>query len=780
MKITITLLLIFLSNIFVIKAQNKPIQSIETPQNTPVGALSISPNKKYLAAASLSTYQSKYWVWIWNLETNQLIYSFDKHQQQVQKLIFCEDSEALISVGGYQNGENIFKFEIENNNVTAQKFSKNNMGKPEAVTSLFFEEDEQNFWVAGLDGFVAKFNINTTNTTNSPFKITPLLNNAYYDIALSPEQKYASFATKQNKNGFLIFIDFENFETNKGKDIIFRIKIENDYFTSTFFNSNGQYALGMTEQKSLFVYDIKKNDYQYKTYKSLPIQKIEASNNQPDIFYALQNNSEIVSYAIESATVKKIIIKNQGTINNFIISDDNQYIITTDNKGKIDVFLLDNVQEEMNEYVNLEMKKWLEKGKFEKSDAYISRTNAENQNKKAQELAQIFLNSKFSNQIKIKKGDYDADNETFKLDLGLLGNIIIKIPITEAQSFDNAINSEKIFINRLEFCFLNNQVSIKEATFMNLLNKKFYKFVSGNAVFDNSISYKPLIIDINTPNFVNNTTTPTQNKKENEIRVNIPKSNKKNPNAVAVVIGNAKYQKTQNVDFAINDAKLMKQYLIEVMGFSEGNIIYVENATYIDFKLIFGAKNNPKGKLFNTIKPNVSDVFVYYSGHGAPDLNNKKAYFVPVEADPQYIELTCFETDVFYDNLAQIPAKSMVVVLDACFSGTNIYKNISPIVIKSKGALGLKNGALLASCQSEQVSSWYNEKEQSLFSYFFLKAIHNKNADKNKDNRLTLQEIYDFLSDNTEGVPYFARRLHAIQQNPVLNGQNLDKVLVEW
>lgn len=780
MKIIITLLLIFLSNIFVIKAQNKPIQSIETPQNTPVGALSISPNKKYLAAASLNTYQSKYWVWIWNLETNQLIYSFDKHQQQVQKLIFCEDSEALISVGGYQNGENIFKFEIENNNVTAQKFSKNSMGKPEAVTSLFFEEDEQNFWVCGLDGFVAKFNINTTNTTNSPFKITPLINNAYYDMALSPEQKYASFATKQNKNGFLIFIDFENFEKNKGKDIVFRIKIENDYFTSTFFNSNGQYALGMTEQKSLFVYDIKKNDYQYKTYKSLPIQKIEASNNQPDIFYALQNNSEIVSYAIESATVKKTIIKNQGTINNFIISDDNQYIITTNNKGKIDVFLLDNVQEEMNEYVNLEMKKWLEKGKFEKSDAYISRTNAENQNKKAQELAQIFLNSKFSNQIKIKKGDYDADNETFKLDLDLLGNIIIKIPITDAQSFDDAINSEKIFINRLEFCFLNNQVSIKEATFMNLLNKKFYKFASGNAVFDNSISYKPLIIDINTPNFVNNTTTPTQTKKENEIRVNIPKSNKKNPNAVAVVIGNAKYQKTQNVDFAINDAKLMKQYLIEVMGFSEGNIIYVENATYIDFKLIFGAKNNPKGKLFNTIKPNVSDVFVYYSGHGAPDLNNKKAYFVPVEADPQYIELTCFETDVFYDNLAQIPAKSMVVVLDACFSGTNIYKNISPIVIKSKGALGLKNGALLASCQSEQVSSWYNEKEQSLFSYFFLKAIHNKNADKNKDNRLTLQEIYDFLSDNTEGVPYFARRLHAIQQNPVLNGQNLDKILVEW
>ncbi|MEO1655180.1 MAG: hypothetical protein AAFU64_16660, partial [Bacteroidota bacterium] len=127
-----------------------------------------------------------------------------------------------------------------------------------------------------------------------------------------------------------------------------------------------------------------------------------------------------------------------------------------------------------------------------------------------------------------------------------------------------------------------------------------------------------------------------------------------------------------------------------------------------------------------------------------------------------------------------LPARSIVVALDACFSGENIYENISPIVIKSKGALGLKDGALLASSAADQVSTWYNEKGHGMFTYFFLKAIHNKNADRDRDNQLTLEEIHAFIADQSEGVPYYARRLHGINQTPVLKGQNMKRVLVEY
>jgi len=50
---------------------------------------------------------------------------------------------------------------------------------------------------------------------------------------------------------------------------------------------------------------------------------------------------------------------------------------------------------------------------------------------------------------------------------------------------------------------------------------------------------------------------------------------------VAVVIGNANYSSTgtPNVDFAIQDAQVMRQYLIKAFGYDPSNIIYIENAT---------------------------------------------------------------------------------------------------------------------------------------------------------------------------------------------------------
>lgn len=54
---------------------------------------------------------------------------------------------------------------------------------------------------------------------------------------------------------------------------------------------------------------------------------------------------------------------------------------------------------------------------------------------------------------------------------------------------------------------------------------------------------------------------------------------------IAVIIGNTKYTKSDvpPVDFAGRDAKLMREYLIRMFGYREGNIIYAEDATQADF-----------------------------------------------------------------------------------------------------------------------------------------------------------------------------------------------------
>ena len=38
----------------------------------------------------------------------------------------------------------------------------------------------------------------------------------------------------------------------------------------------------------------------------------------------------------------------------------------------------------------------------------------------------------------------------------------------------------------------------------------------------------------------------------------------------------------------------------------------------------------------------------------------------------------------------------------------------------------------------------------------------------------------NYISDKTEGIPYFSRRLNALEQTPVLSGSNKDRVLVRF
>jgi hypothetical protein len=265
------------------------------------------------------------------------------------------------------------------------------------------------------------------------------------------------------------------------------------------------------------------------------------------------------------------------------------------------------------------------------------------------------------------------------------------------------------------------------------------------------------------------------------IEVNIPAATRPNPDAIAVVIGNRDYKNARTVSFAINDAELMKRYLVSTLGFKDGNVFLVTNASKSEFELLFGNERNYRGKLFNAVKEGRSDVFIYYSGHGAPGLKDRKGYFVPVEADPQYLELNGYPLDVLYENLAKLPARSVTVALDACFSGSTVYENISPLVLEVQNpAIRAKNMVIMASAAGTQVSSWYNEKNHSMFTYFLLRALKDPATDRNKDGKLTFEELYSFVADKSEGVPYYARRINGVEQNPTISGQYQGKVFLSY
>jgi hypothetical protein len=103
----------------------------------------------------------------------------------------------------------------------------------------------------------------------------------------------------------------------------------------------------------------------------------------------------------------------------------------------------------------------------------------------------------------------------------------------------------------------------------------------------------------------------------------------------------------------------------------------------------------------------------------------------------------------------------------------------SPVGIRvTDAAMLLKNAAVFTSSSSDQISSWYPEKKHGLFTYFFLKGLQGA-ADGDGDGKITAGELNGFVSDRTEGVPYWARRLHGREQTPEFRGDET-QVLVQW
>lgn len=262
--------------------------------------------------------------------------------------------------------------------------------------------------------------------------------------------------------------------------------------------------------------------------------------------------------------------------------------------------------------------------------------------------------------------------------------------------------------------------------------------------------------------------------------LNIPAARKANNDAIAVVIGiqNYKSNDVPQVTYALNDAQVFKDYLQGALGYREGNILFLKDPTKADLERVFGTAENPAGQLADYVKKGKSDVFVYYTGHGAPELQTKSAYLVPSDADPDYVRLGGYPLSVLYDNLSRLQARHVNVVLDACFSGQSdtgmIISKASPLLI-APALPGSDEIDVFSSSKASEISSWYPEKRHSLFTYFFLKGLQGE-ADKNKDSSITAAELQDYLA---ETVPYMARRLHGRKQTPVFNGKE-DKVYANY
>ncbi|MEI6882332.1 MAG: caspase family protein, partial [Bacteroidota bacterium] len=232
-----------------------------------------------------------------------------------------------------------------------------------------------------------------------------------------------------------------------------------------------------------------------------------------------------------------------------------------------------------------------------------------------------------------------------------------------------------------------------------------------------------------------------------DVDINIPYIPTPNPNKFAIVIGNEDYSSRQsnlssesNVQFAVSDAKVFKDYLIKTLGYEDKNVFLLTDATASEIR----QKLNTIVEIFKRINPSESEVVFYYAGHGFPDEVTKTPYLIPVDVSVSNLASAIKLTEVT-EELAKTNAKRITLFLDACFTGEG--RNAGLLAartarIKPKSLVVKGNMMVFSASSSDQTALQYREQKHGMFTYFLLKKLQESKGE------VKYSELFNFVKSN--------------------------------
>ncbi|MEG6095983.1 caspase family protein [Enterobacter bugandensis] len=143
-------------------------------------------------------------------------------------------------------------------------------------------------------------------------------------------------------------------------------------------------------------------------------------------------------------------------------------------------------------------------------------------------------------------------------------------------------------------------------------------------------------------------------------------------NSRALVIGINQYEKVSPLEYAVNDAKEIRDTLINDLGFEPEKIIYLtdSDATKINILKAFHS--------FTSEDVKVDDRFlVFFAGHGhtKTGFRGEVGYLVPYDADMDDSS-SFIRWDELTRNAELIRAKHILFIMDACYGGLAVYRDI--------------------------------------------------------------------------------------------------------
>ena len=225
---------------------------------------------------------------------------------------------------------------------------------------------------------------------------------------------------------------------------------------------------------------------------------------------------------------------------------------------------------------------------------------------------------------------------------------------------------------------------------------------------------------------------------ESDVDKDIPETGHQKNNTFALIIANENYQDVAQVPNALHDGKVFAEYCEKTLGIPKENIKYVADATLNGIQ----RQLNWLTQVMEAFEGDAHVIF-YYAGHGIPDESSKSAYLLPVDGFGTDVS-SGYSLDKLYAELGSKPAKSVIVLLDACFSGANrdgkMLTSARGVAIKAKQNTPQGNIVVFSAAQGNQTAYPYKEKGHGLFTYYILKKL------KETKGKISLGELSEYVT----------------------------------
>ena len=405
---------------------------------------------------------------------------------------------------------------------------------------------------------------------------------------------------------------------------------------------------------------------------------------------------------------------------------------------------------------NLEryIENWQKKKEYETTVEYKERVTEGNRNliieNQKDTLRNKYIQKYKPQNLKAEILEYDADGGVYKIRVNNLNTYqnlnyetiktelekltppvytYAKVPRNVAPDFKASWDKVKI---EPTYCISKDYLGIASCKFK--LNGKTY---NSPVLYDDEtanveLNLSPLDI------WDDNKNNLAQEKYDDTLDKNIPKTNAINDKTFVVIIGNEFYKEVSKVSYAQNDAKIFAEYCQKTLGVSSKNIRNYQNATYA---MMLSAIKDMKS-ISEAYNGDVNFIF-YYCGHGVPNEKTHDAYLLPIDANPSDIE-TCYPISRLYTELGKMSANRITVFMDACFSGAQrgegMLVEARGVAIKAKTSVPQGNMVVFSAASGDETAYPYKEKGHGMFTYFLLKKLN-----ETKGN-VTLGELGDYIT----------------------------------